>query len=167
MHLWLKICTFAAKMLQVVTYEPQYKQDFVQLNKQWIETYFRLEQSDLDTFEHIDDCIIGRGGQIFLAVDDSGQVVGCCALKPHPESDIYELAKMAVSPEAQGRGIGYALGEALLKYARQHDIKRIFLEGNTQLKASISLYRKLGFKEIPLKGKAYERCDILMELNLT
>ena len=34
------------------------------------------------------------------------------------------------------------------------------------LEASISLYRKLGFKEIPLSGNAYERCDILMELIL-
>ena len=41
---------------------------------------------------------------------------------------------------------------------------RIFLEGNTRLQASIALYRKLGFKEIPLEGNAYERCDILMEL---
>ena len=49
--------------------------DFIRLNQQWIETWFRLEQSDLDTFAHIDDCIIGHGGQIFLAIDDSGQVI--------------------------------------------------------------------------------------------
>ena len=93
-------------------------------------------------------------------------VVGCCALKPHPESDCHELAKMAVSPDAQSKGIGRQLGEALLDYARRHHVKRIFLEGNTHLEASISLYRKLGFKEIPLSGNAYERCDILMELVL-
>lgn len=165
-------CTNAKKgvllqlMIRIVTYEPQYRQDFIQLNKQWIETWFRLEQSDLDTFAHIDDNIIGHGGQIFLAIDESRQVVGCCALKPHPESDCHELAKMAVSPDAQGKGIGRQLGEALLDYARSHDVKRIFLEGNTRLEASIALYRKLGFKEIPLKNNAYERCDILMELCL-
>ena len=153
-------------MIRVTTYEPRYKQDFIRLNKQWIETWFRLEQSDLDTFAHIDDRIIGGGGQIFLAIDDNGQVVGCCALKPHPESDCFELAKMAVSPEAQGKGIGRKLGETLLDYARSHGVKRIFLEGNTRLEASIALYRKLGFKQIPLKGNAYERCDILMELKL-
>ena len=54
----------------------------------------------------------------------------------------------------------------MLDYARHHHVKRIFLEGNTHLEASISLYRKLGFKEIPLSGNAYERCDILMELVL-
>ena len=158
------MCTFANEMIRIETYKPQYKQDFIRLNKQWIERYFRLEQSDLDTFAHIDDCIIGQGGQIFLAIDEREIVVGCCALKPHPEADCHEMAKMAVAPEAQGRGIGKALGEALLRYARKHGVKRIFLEGNTRLKASIVLYRKLGFKEIPLQGNAYERCDILMEI---
>ena len=153
-------------MIKIITYQPKYKDDFIRLNKQWIETWFKLEQSDLDTFAHIDDSIIVQGGQIFLAADDNGQVVGCCALKPHPESNCHELAKMAVSPEAQGKGIGRKLGEALLDYARSHGMKRIFLEGNTRLEASIALYRKLGFKEIPLKGNAYERCDILMELRL-
>jgi N-acetylglutamate synthase-like GNAT family acetyltransferase len=153
-------------MIKITTYEPQYKQDFIRLNQQWIETFFKLEQSDLDTFAHIEDSIIGRGGQIFFAIDDSERVMGCCALKPHPESDSHELAKMAVSPDAQGKGIGRKLGKALLDYARSHDVKRIFLEGNTRLEASIALYRKLGFKEIPLKGNVYKRCDILMELNL-
>ena len=154
------------RMVRITTYKPCYKQDFIRLNKQWIESYFRLEQSDLDTFMHIDESIIGCGGQIFLAVDEKETVVGCCALKPHPESDCHELAKMAVLPDAQSKGIGRQLGEALLDYARRHHVKRIFLEGNTHLEASISLYRKLGFKEIPLSGNAYERCDILMELIL-
>ena len=153
-------------MIKIITYEPRYKDDFIRLNKQWIETYFRLEQSDLNTFAHIGDSIIRNGGQIFLAIDADSQVVGCCALKPHPEADCHELAKMAVTPEAQGKGIGRKLGEALLDYAKSHGVKRIFLEGNTRLEASIALYRKLGFREIPLEGNAYERCDILMEIKL-
>ena len=74
------------RMVRITTYKPCYKQDFIRLNKQWIESYFRLEQSDLDTFLHIDESIIGCGGQIFLAVDEKETVVGCCALKPHPAS---------------------------------------------------------------------------------
>ena len=70
---------------------------------------------------------------------------------------------MAVSPRHQGKHIGYLLGETVLEYAQRKGIKRIFLEGNTHLKASIALYRKLGFVEIPLKNNSYERCDILTE----
>ena len=73
---------------------------------------------------------------------------------------------MAVSPKAQGRGIGRMLGESLVDYARKHGVRRIYLEGNTRLEASIALYRKLGFHEIPLQGNAYERCDILMLFDL-
>ena len=153
-------------MIKIITYKPHYKKDFIRLNKQWIETYFKLEQADINTFSSIDDNIIGCGGQIFLAVSETDSVVGCCALKPHTEKDCYELAKMAVSPEAQGRGVGRMLGETLLEYARSIGVKRIYLEGNTRLEASIALYRKLGFKEIPLAGNAYERCDILMEIIL-
>lgn len=138
----------------------------MRLNKQWIERYFRVEDSDLNTFEHIDDGIIGCGGQIFFAIDPNGSVIGCCALKPHPGTNSHELAKMAVAPEAQGRGVGRMLGEALISYAAQNGVRRIFLEGNTRLKASIALYRRLGFKEIPLKDISYERCDIMMELSI-
>ena len=44
-------------MIKITTYSEQYKADFVRLNRQWIETYFRLEESDLNTFAHIDTYI--------------------------------------------------------------------------------------------------------------
>ena len=154
-------------MITIKTYSEQYKADFIRLNKEWIETYFRLEESDLRTFANIDSYIIRNGGQIFLAIDDStGEAVGCCALINHPEKHAYELAKMAVSPKVQGQHIGHQLGTALIDYARQLGAKRIYLEGNTKLEASIHLYRSLGFKEIPLEGNTYDRCDIIMELTL-
>lgn len=115
----------------------------------------------IETFSHVDE-VVEQGGQIFLAIDN-GEVVGCCALKHHKEADSYELAKMAVSPLHQGKHIGHLLGEAVMKYAKTHGVNRIYLEGNTRMKASIALYRSLGFVEIPLQGNAYERCDILME----
>ena len=71
-------------MITIKTYHEQYQADFIRLNKEWIETYFRLEESDLRTFANIDSYILGNGGQIFLAIDDSsGKVVGCCALINH------------------------------------------------------------------------------------
>lgn len=151
--------------IRIEHYQPRYREDFIRLNRQWIETYFRIEASDLKTFAHVDD-IVACGGQIFLAIDETDSVVGCCALINHPEKDCHELAKMAVSPKTQGQHIGLQLGRALIAYAREHGVCRIFLEGNTRLAPSIHLYRKLGFREIPLDGHAYERCDILMEMIL-
>lgn len=148
-------------MIKIITYDHRYRDDFIRLNTEWINTYFRVETSDLDTFSHTDD-IVRQGGQIFLAQTESGEVVGCCALKHH-EDNSYELAKMAVSPAHQGQHIGLLLGESLLSYARNHGVERIFLEGNTRLAASIALYRRLGFQEVAISHPAYERCDIMME----
>ena len=154
-------------MIKIITYSEQYKADFIRLNTEWIETFFRLEESDVRTFAHIDSYIIGNGGQIFLALDEkSGEIVGCCALINHPDKDSYELAKMAVSPKAQGHHVGHQLGTALIDYARKIGAKLLYLEGNTKLEASIHLYRKLGFREISLEGSTYDRCDIIMELSL-
>ena len=154
-------------MIEIITYQEKYKADFIRLNTEWIETWFYLEESDLKTFATVDSYIIGNGGQIFLALDtDSEEVVGCCALINHPEKESYELAKMAVSPKYQGHHIGHSLGSALLEYAKALGAKRIFIEGNTRLETSIHLYRKLGFKEIPLQGESYDRCNIMMEIYL-
>ena len=58
-------------MITIKTYSGQYKDDFIRLNTEWIRTWFRLEESDLHTFANIDSYIIGGGGQIFLAIEDS------------------------------------------------------------------------------------------------
>ncbi|MBR1838140.1 MAG: GNAT family N-acetyltransferase [Bacteroidaceae bacterium] len=150
---------------KIVHYQPAYAPDFERLNREWIERFFRIEESDLYTFSHI-DTILRDGGQIFFALDGTGHVVGCCALIWHEDAQCFELGKMAVTPAAQGQHIGYALGQEALNYARQRGARRIVLEGNTRLVASIALYKKLGFKPIPLQGQAYARCDILMQIEL-
>lgn len=149
----------------ITLYDPCYKADFVRLNTQWITTFFRLEESDIHTLENIEEYVIDKGGQIFLA-HYGGKVVGCCALIHHPENKTHELAKMAVDPALQGLKIGRRLGERLVQYAREKGISQIFLEGNTKMEASIILYRKLGFREVPIQNSAYERCNIMMVLDL-
>lgn len=151
--------------ISIEFYKAQYKKNFVRLNTEWITSYFRLEESDIFTLNHVEEYILNQGGQVFFALVDN-EVKGCCSLIYHAEEGTYELAKMAVSPQAQGLGLGRKLGESLIKYARQKSIKQIFLEGNTQLKASIALYRKLGFEEVPISHAAYDRCNIMMVLDL-
>ena len=78
----------------------------------------------------------------------------------------YELAKMGVSPLAQGKGIGWLLGQTIIQKAKDLGGKTLFLESNTKLKPAISLYRKLGFQKIPHKPSVYERSNIQMVLEL-
>lgn len=153
------------KRISIEKYRPEYKADFIRLNTEWITTYFRLEESDLQALNHVEEYIINSGGQVFFALLDD-EVVGCCALIYHPENKTYELAKMAVSPTVQGLGIGRRLGENLLNYAKEQGVRQIFLEGNTAMEASIVLYKKLGFVEVPIEHAAYDRCNIMMIYDL-
>ena len=76
----------------------------------------------------------------------------------------FELAKMAVSPKFQGKGIGSVLGNAVIDKARDLGAKKIYLESNTVLGPAINLYRKLGFTKVTGVPSPYARCNIQMEL---
>ncbi|GGG42163.1 bifunctional helix-turn-helix transcriptional regulator/GNAT family N-acetyltransferase [Hymenobacter glacieicola] len=155
----------AAGEVHIIDYAPQYQPDFKRLNAEWIERYFRLEAADLKALDHPDEYIIQRGGHILLA-SYQGQMVGTCALIPMVDAT-YELAKMAVSPAAQGLGIGWRLGEAAIAKARSLGAQRLYLESNTKLAPALSLYHKLGFrKTVSGPPSPYERCNIQMELLL-
>jgi len=51
--------------------------------------------------------------RFIVAVNESGQVIGCGQIKPHG-GDIRELASIAVLPEYRGQGIARAVIEMLL-----------------------------------------------------
>jgi ribosomal protein S18 acetylase RimI-like enzyme len=151
--------------IEILTWTPELTPHFVRLNKQWIERFFKLEACDLKTLGDPKSIIIDTGGQIFFARQNN-EIVGCCALIHHPDNQTYELAKMAVDPHAQNCGAGYQLGTALLNYARNLGVHKIFLEANTKLEASVHLYKKLGFKPKEDYHATYERCDLFMEIAL-
>ena len=79
---------------------------------------------------------------------------------------MYELAKMAVSPKAKGKGIGFILGNTSIAKAKELGAKKIYLESNTILKPAINLYHKLGFKKVTGIPSPYERCNIQMILEV-
>lgn len=155
----------SADNVEIIHWDKKYRPDFIRLNREWIERYFRLEPCDLRVLGNPEKEILNKGGEIFFAVAD-GKAVGTCALIFHPDTGRYELAKMAVSPKAQGKGIGFRLASHLIDYARDKGMTDLFLEANTKLTASVRLYYKLGFQAVPMSHPAYERCDLYMELSL-
>ena len=151
--------------LMLTTYRSEYAKDFESLNMAWIEKYFVPETHDLEQLSEPEEYIIAQGGEIVFAIYDD-KVVGTCALIKTGEQE-FELAKMAVSSEYQGLKIGYELGVYAIKKAKEMGAKRIWLESNRKLKPAISLYLKLGFKEIPIDtATPYARADIRMEIML-
>ncbi|MEX2591250.1 MAG: GNAT family N-acetyltransferase [Anditalea sp.] len=149
--------------IQIVDFTPTFRQAFKDLNEAWIKKYFELEDEDIKTLNHPDK-IIHDGGFIFVALRDA-EAVGVCTLRK-VSAGTYEFSKMAVAEKAQGLGIGRKLAEAAIAKAKQVQAKRIYLEGNTLLEASIHLYRKLGFKEVSGQHSHYKRVNIIMEMVL-
>lgn len=154
------------KDLTVIPYESRYQHAFKALNEEWITAQWTMEEPDYKALDHPREYILNRGGHIFIALYKN-EPVGVCALckKDDPVYE-YELAKLAVNPGAQGKGIGMLLCQAVIAKARELGVKKIFLESNTLLQPAIRLYRKLGFKEISGCRPAYKRVDIQMELTV-
>ncbi|MFD2098194.1 GNAT family N-acetyltransferase [Flagellimonas iocasae] len=150
----------------IVPYTDIYAPVFKSLNEEWISRYFKMEEMDHISLNHPKEYILDKGGYIGVALLDE-KAVGVCALIPSQhESYDFELAKMGVSPKAQGKGIGKLLGQHMLEKAKSMGAKKLYLESNRILKPALSLYEKLGFKEVVGATSPYERSDIQMELLL-
>jgi putative acetyltransferase len=153
-------------MVVIREFQPGDERAFRALNQEWIERYFRMEAPDLEVLSNPVSAILEPGGRIFMAVRD-GQTIGCCALI-RMEAGEYEVAKMAVSPAAQGSGIGRTLLAAVIEAARQAGARRLFLETNHILTPAIHLYESLGFQHVAAEHPSpYARSDVTMELRLT
>jgi DNA-binding MarR family transcriptional regulator/GNAT superfamily N-acetyltransferase len=152
--------------VRIVAYLPKYKKVFKSLNEEWITTYFKMEEADHKALDDPQGYILKKGGHILVALYNN-EPVGVCALIKM-ESDLYdfELAKMAVSPKAQGKNIGWLLGQSVIEKVKALGASGIYLESNTILKPAINLYHKLGFQKVAGHPTPYERCNIQMELLL-
>jgi GNAT superfamily N-acetyltransferase len=145
-------------------FDKRYAKEFKEINLEWIREYFTVEDHDIEQLENPQEYIMDKGGEILFAICD-GEVAGVCALIRTGDGE-FELAKMGVSPGFRGRQVGYQLGLYAIETAKLLGAKRIWLESNRKLVPALTLYQKLGFREIPLTCTPYARADIRMELLL-
>jgi len=146
----------------ILPYAPELAIYFKQLNIEWIQKYFTVEEHDTEQLDNPEEYIISKGGYILFA-EHNNEIVATCALIKTGEKE-FELAKMAVAAGLQGKQIGKTLGLAVLELAKQQGAKRLWLESNRILQPAINLYIKLGFIEIPITATPYARADIRMEM---
>ncbi|UTA68272.1 GNAT family N-acetyltransferase [Emticicia sp. 21SJ11W-3] len=143
---------------------PKHYQAFKEINYNWINQYFKVEQGDLDSLENPEKYFLATGGAILLANLDN-EILGTTALKPMPNNS-FELCKMGVSDTAKGLGIGFALGRAAIEKARELGAKRVYLETNSSLAPALNLYKKLGFTRVEDFTSPYKRADVALEMYL-
>ncbi|MBI3858039.1 MAG: GNAT family N-acetyltransferase [Planctomycetes bacterium] len=103
-------------------------------------------------------------GELLLALV-RGAPAGCAALRPL-DRQICEMKRVYLRPAFRGRGIGRALGAALVAAARRIGYRRIRLDTLASMKAAMGLYRSMGFRVIlPYRSIPVEQA-VFMELNL-
>lgn len=147
-------------------YSELHQKAFRDLNVEWISKFFVMEETDYKVLDHPNEYILNKGGEILVVVSDKIPIGVCALIKMNDPKYDFELAKMAISPNYQGHGIGYKLGLSIIELAKKRGAQYLYLESNRKLTAAINLYCKLGFKEVQNRKSPYKRADILMELNL-
>jgi DNA-binding MarR family transcriptional regulator len=151
------------KQIEIIDYAARYKRHFADLNRAWLEEYFKVEKADEKILSDPYREIIRPGGVVLFARLDR-RIVGTGALIRHSE-DIWELAKMAVHADFRRRYVGLRLAEALMERARKLGAAVLYLETSRKQKPALRLYENLGFAvtdERPFPQK-YRRRRIIMK----
>ena len=132
-------------------------------------------------------------GELFLARDTSGLAIGCLAVRPLTEGmplhqrpspnshfpyyfvswslrqlpDSCEMKRLFILPAGRGLGVGKALVQHSLEFARGAGYKNMKLDTLPhKMGAANKLYKDCGFKETepyyhnPIKGVLYLSCDL-------
>ena len=76
-----------------------------------------------------------------------GQTAGCVGLRKFSPS-ICEMKRLYTKPQFRGLGIGRAMCEEVIGWARRSDYERMRLDTLPSMEEAKDLYRSLGFREI-------------------
>jgi ribosomal protein S18 acetylase RimI-like enzyme len=87
-------------------------------------------------------------------VEADGQVLGYQLSTRNPLGA--HLARLAVRPELQGRGIGRALVADLIQQAQRRSMYHLTVNTQSDNSASLALYKKIGFQETGERYPVYQ-----------
>ena len=147
--------------MEIVEFEPAHAEAFRVLNEAWISKYFVIEAKDREVLEDPHGKIVAKGGRVFMALKD-GAAVGCAALLKMDDGG-YEVAKMTVSENLRGSGLGRLLMQRCIDAGAEMGARRLYLETNSSLAPARALYLAMGFTDLPAQPTPYARCDTWME----
>ena len=148
--------------INIINFQDNFEKDFFDLNIEWLEYFFQVEEYDYEVLSNSKKYIINKGGKIFFA-ESAGNIIGTVALMPTKNKLVFELTKMAVKPDYRNKGIGKKLLKKCIDYSKSNSYSSIILYSNKKLNNAIHLYRKFGFKEIRMGKKSpYLRANIKM-----
>jgi DNA-binding MarR family transcriptional regulator/ribosomal protein S18 acetylase RimI-like enzyme len=146
----------------VVPYRPALREHFYEINAEWLERWFEIEDIDRRVLTDPKKHILDPGGAIWFALVD-GEVIGTCALLQESPG-VYELTKMGVRSGWRGAGAGRRLIDAAIAEFKRRRGRTLFLETNSKLAPAIALYESVGFvRQAQTRADThYKRADVYM-----
>ncbi|HGF7228813.1 GNAT family N-acetyltransferase [Vibrio cholerae] len=94
-----------------------------------------------------------------------GKVVGGGGIAPFAShADLCELKKLFLLPTSRGHGVGRALSEHCLNFAKQQGYAKCYLDTLSSMTQAIKLYQQLGFEHLtqPMAGTEHNGCNVWM-----
>ncbi|GAB3792950.1 GNAT family N-acetyltransferase [Dyella agri] len=88
-------------------------------------------------------------GDILIARDATGTVLGCVGLRPTAMAGTAEMKRLYLRPAARGQALGRGLAEAAIARAREAGHARMVLDTLAAMDAARHLYAALGFRPVP------------------
>jgi len=102
----------------------------------------------------------------FWVVLKGETILGGAGIAPLPKANaqVCELQKMYFDPTARGLGMGAAMMDVCLDFARQSGYKQVYLETLPQMVHAQKLYRKYGFQDLsnPMGDTGHCNCSVWM-----
>jgi [ribosomal protein S18]-alanine N-acetyltransferase len=102
--------------------------------------------------------------RLWVAREDDGAVVAFL-VSWHVADELHVL-NVATREDRRRRGIGRALMNVVVAYARSHDIKHVLLEVRRSNGAAIALYRCVGFFAMGVRARYYPDDEDAVEMVL-
>lgn len=102
-------------------------------------------------------------GELLLARAADGTPLGCVGMRPLDPPGVCEMKRLWVAPAGRGRGLGRALGGAILTAARAAGHAEMCLDTLPTMTEALGLYRALGFEptaayyDTPIAGTVFLR----------
>ncbi|MEP0519923.1 MAG: GNAT family N-acetyltransferase [Hyphomicrobiales bacterium] len=109
-----------------------------------------------------------KRGEIWIAIDNNGVLVGCLALIPNDSVGTFEIFKVYVARTARGTGLAQELYNTGLLWGEERGLKRLRLWTDTRFASGHRFYEKLGFTKQPViryLGDAAESWEYLYLCN--
>ncbi|RKS50771.1 putative acetyltransferase [Gillisia mitskevichiae] len=102
----------------------------------------------------------------YFVVEEKGEIIGGAGIAPllNGEETVCELQKMYFLPIARGRGIGAAMMNTCLHYAKSVGFKQCYLETLPYMENARSLYNRTGFRNLekPMGDTGHYNCTVWM-----